>query len=113
MSLLEASYLVFLLQPCHVNLNKRIVKQPKLYFFDSGLLCALLRLQDQGQIAQHHLRGGIFESFVVSELVKARWASGNTGLTSRCRGWADGHPARAARGRGLSVGGAAALPWPA
>ncbi len=79
MSVLEASYLVFRLQPYHENFNKRIVKQPKLFFFDSGLVCALLGLQDSSQLAQHYLRGGIFESFVVSELVKARWMAGLPG----------------------------------
>ena len=79
MSVLEASYLVFRLQPYHENFNKRIVKQPKLYFYDSGLLCALLGLRNPGQLAQHYLRGGIFESFVVSELVKARWLAGISG----------------------------------
>lgn len=79
MSVLEASYLVFRLQPYHENFSKRIVKQPKLYFYDSGLLCALLGLRNPGQLAQHYLRGGIFESFVVSELVKARWLAGLSG----------------------------------
>jgi len=79
LSILEASYLVFRLQPYHENFNKRIVKQPKLFFFDSGLVCALLGLQDSSQLAQHYLRGGIFESFVVSELVKARWMGGLPG----------------------------------
>lgn len=79
MSVLEASFLVFRLQPYHENFNKRIVKQPKLFFYDSGLVCALLGLQDHGQLAQHYLRGSIFESFVVSELVKARWIAGLSG----------------------------------
>lgn len=79
MSVLEASYLVFRLQPYHVNFNKRIVKQPKLYFYDSGLVCALLGLQRAEQLGQHYLRGGIFESFIISELVKARWVAGLSG----------------------------------
>ncbi len=88
MSVLEASYLVFRLQPYHENFNKRIVKQPKLYFYDSGLLCALLRLQSPEQLAQHYLRGSIFESFIVSELVKARW---KTGLPGNGHFWRDRH----------------------
>jgi predicted AAA+ superfamily ATPase len=79
MSVLEASYIIFRLPPYHVNFNKRIVKQPKLYFHDSGLICALLGIQHAEQIGQHYLRGGIFESFVVSELVKARWVAGLSG----------------------------------
>ncbi len=88
MSVLEASYLVFRLQPHHENFNKRIVKQPKLYFYDSGLLCALLGLQNPRQLAQHYLRGSIFESFIVSELVKARWQAGLSGTGNF---WRDRH----------------------
>ena len=79
MSVLEASYLVFRLQPFYKNFNKRIVKQPKFYFFDSGLICALLGIREPDQISQHYLRGNIFESFIVSELVKAGWIQGVSG----------------------------------
>ena len=79
MSVLEASFLVFRLQPYYENFNKRIVKQPKLYFFDSGLLCALLGLRSSLQISQHYLRGHLFESFIVSELVKSRWLAKYSG----------------------------------
>jgi predicted AAA+ superfamily ATPase len=71
-SILEASYLVFLLQPYHKNYNKRIVKQPKLYFTDTGLLCALLDIQSPEQLDSHYLRGNIFESFIISEHIKSR-----------------------------------------
>ncbi|MEJ1643855.1 DUF4143 domain-containing protein, partial [Escherichia coli] len=47
-------------------------KSPKLYFYDTGLLCWLLGIQNAGQLASHPLRGSIFETFVVSELVKSR-----------------------------------------
>jgi len=70
-SVLEASYLVFLLQPHHANFNKRLVKSPKLYFFDSGLLCWLLGIHDPEQLDVHPLRGPIFETFVIGELRKA------------------------------------------
>ncbi len=80
LSVLEASYLVFRLPPYHKNFNKRIVKQPKLYFYDPGLLCALLGLRRSEQVAQHYLRGQIFESFMLSELVKARWLAGFSDL---------------------------------
>lgn len=76
LSILEASFIVFLLQPHHRNFNKRIVKQPKLYFYDSGLLCALLNLQASDQLQTHYLRGNIFESFVVSEYMKMRYHAG-------------------------------------
>jgi len=88
MSVLEASYLVFRLQPYHESFNKRIVKQPKLYFFDPGLLCALHGLHSPEQLAQHYLRGSIFESFIVSELVKARWRAG---LSGNGHFWRDRH----------------------
>jgi len=75
-SILEASYLVFLLQPYHKNFNKRIVKQPKLYFFDAGLLCALLDIQSPEQLDSHYLRGNIFESFIIAEHIKSRLHAG-------------------------------------
>lgn len=71
-SVLEASFLLFLLRPHHANFNKRLIKSPKLYFYDTGLLCWLLGIRNSGELTTHPLRGNIFESFVVSELVKAR-----------------------------------------
>ena len=70
-SVLEASYIVFLLQPHHANFNKRMIKSPKLYFHDTGLLCWLLGIQASGQLASHPLRGAIFETWAVGELRKA------------------------------------------
>lgn len=70
-SVLEASYIVFQLRPHHVNFSKRLIKAPKLYFHDTGLLCWLLGIQEPGQLATHPLRGNLFETLVVSELVKA------------------------------------------
>lgn len=75
-SILEASYIVFLLQPHHRNFKKRLVKQPKLYFFDTGLLCALLDIQSPEQLGSHYLRGNVFESFVISEYIKSRFNAG-------------------------------------
>lgn len=69
-SVLEASYLVFLLRPHHANFNKRLIKSPKLYFLDTGLLCWMLGIQKPEQLAAHPLRGSIFETFVISELRK-------------------------------------------
>jgi predicted AAA+ superfamily ATPase len=69
-SVLEASYLLFQLRPHHANFNKRLVRAPKLYFHDTGLMCWLLGIQDSTQLAAHPLRGQIFETFVVSELRK-------------------------------------------
>jgi len=75
-SILEAGFIVFLLRPHHRNFNKRVIKQPKLYFYDTGLLCALLELQSADQLNAHYLRGNIFESFVVSEYMKMRHHAG-------------------------------------
>jgi predicted AAA+ superfamily ATPase len=69
-SILEASFLVFLLRPDHANFGKRLIKSPKLYFLDTGLLCYLLRIQSPEDLRQHGSRGPIFESFVISELLK-------------------------------------------
>jgi len=71
LSVLEASFLVFLLRPHHGNFNKRLVKSPKLYFLDSGLLTYLLRIRSPSELLTHSARGAVFESFVVSELVKS------------------------------------------
>jgi len=71
LSVLEASFLVFLLRPHHRNFNKRLVKSPKLYFLDTGLLMYLLRIRSPDELRTHSARGAIFESFVVSELVKS------------------------------------------
>lgn len=72
LSVLEAGYLVFRLPPFHSNLSKRLVKTPKLHFYDTGLLCYLLGIQNPDQLRQHPLRGEIFESWVVSEILKSR-----------------------------------------
>jgi len=75
-SVLEASYILFLLPPHHANFSKRLIKSPKLYFYDTGLLCWLLGIQEADQLAAHPLRGSIFETMVVSELVKTRLNNG-------------------------------------
>lgn len=69
-SILEASFLVLLVRPYHANFGKRLIKSPKLYFLDPGLLCYLLRIRSPEDIRLHGSRGSIFESFAVSELLK-------------------------------------------
>lgn len=86
LSVLEASYLVHLLQPHHRNFNKRLVKTPKLYFHDPGLAAWLLGIQAPGQLATHPQRGALFETWVVSELLKARF---NRALASNLYFWQD------------------------
>ncbi len=70
LSVLEASFLVYILRPHHANFGKRLIKSPKLYFLDSGLLCYLLRIRSPEDLRIHALRGAVFESWVVSEAVK-------------------------------------------
>lgn len=67
---LELGYLIYRLRPFHKNFNKRLNKQPKLYFWDTGLLCYLLRLSDADQLETLHLRGAIFETLIVAEARK-------------------------------------------
>lgn len=75
-AVLEASYIVYLLQPHHQNFNKRLVKTPKLYFLDTGLAAWLLGIHDPAQLALHPLYGSLFETLVVGEFLKARWHAG-------------------------------------
>ncbi|HSM49913.1 MAG TPA: ATP-binding protein [Thermoanaerobaculia bacterium] len=70
-SVLQATFVLFLLPPHHRNFNKRMVKTPKLFFHDTGLLCQLLGIREPDQIATHPLRGALFENFVVAEVAKA------------------------------------------
>jgi uncharacterized protein len=70
LSILDASFLVVLLRPHHENFNKRLVKSPKLYFLDTGLLCYLLRIRSPDDLRIHAARGAVFETWVVSELLK-------------------------------------------
>lgn len=76
MSVLESSDLVYRLPPYHKNFGKRLVKSPKLYFLDTGLVCWLLGIRSEEVLALHPLRGAIFETWVVSEAIKARYNAG-------------------------------------
>ena len=76
LSLLESSYVLFLLKPYHKNFNKRLIKSPKLYFYDTGLLSSLLGLESSEQLATHYLRGEIFENMVIAEIVKQHFFIG-------------------------------------
>ncbi len=75
---LESSFIIFRLTPHHQNFNKRIVKMPKLYFYDTGLACALLGFSNSSQLMHHPLRGSLFENFVITELLKKRFNSGKS-----------------------------------
>jgi predicted AAA+ superfamily ATPase len=77
LSVLEASYLVMRLQPYHRNFGKRLVKTPKLYFLDVGLMAWLLGIRDAATIETHASRGALFETYIVSELIKQRFNAGS------------------------------------
>lgn len=86
LSILEASYLVFLLAPYHENFGKRVTKTPKLYFCDIGLAAYLLGIENINHIERDPLRGNLVENLVVLELIKARW---NQGLEHRLHFYRD------------------------
>ena len=85
-SVLEASFIIKLIQPYHKNFNKRLVKSPKLYFIDTGLAVWLLGIENQKQLTTHYLLGNLFENWVVSEYLKFRF---NRGLILNCYFWRD------------------------
>jgi uncharacterized protein len=68
--ILENSFIIYLLKPFHQNYNKTIVKRPKIYFYDTGLVCSFLRISNATQLESHPLKGSIFETMVVIEFVK-------------------------------------------
>lgn len=76
MNVLEASYIAFRLQPFYRNINKRLIKTPKIYFYDVGLVCFLLGIKTAQQVETHPLRGQIFENMVVCEFLKQQCNQG-------------------------------------
>lgn len=76
LSVLEASHIIFLLQPHFNNFSKRLIKAPKLYFVDAGLAAYLLGVEEPEQLVRHPLKGHLFETFIVSELLKKRFNAG-------------------------------------
>ena len=79
LSVLQASYIIYLLPPYYENISKRLVKSPKLYFCDPGLACYLLDIESPRQLNRDKMRGNIFENFVVMEAVKHRMNAGKDG----------------------------------
>ena len=78
-SVLTASYVLYLLPPYYENISKRLIKSPKLYFCDPGLACYLLDIESPKQLSRDKMRGNIFENFVVMEAVKHRMNAGKEG----------------------------------
>ncbi len=83
---LESSFIVYLLKPHHNNFNKTIVKRPKLYFYDTSIVCSLLGIRNAAQLKNHPLRGAIFEGMVITELLKKRT---NAGMQVNLSFWRD------------------------
>ena len=88
LSILEMSYIIFSLPPYFANLGKRLVKMPKLYFHDVGLACSLLGITSPEEVSSHYLRGGLFESLILSDLMKQRYHSG---MEPKLYFWRDQH----------------------
>jgi len=88
LTVLQASHLLTLVSPYHRNFGKRLVKTPKLYFLDSGLLCHLLRIATPADLQVHAVRGAVFETWAVAETLKHRY---NLGLPADLFFWRDNH----------------------
>lgn len=86
LSVLETSFIIYLVQPYHTNFNKRLVKTPKLYFYDTGLACNLLGIDEEKQLTNHWSKGGLFENFVINEFLKERI---NKGVKPQFYFWRD------------------------
>lgn len=88
LSALQATYIVILIQPWSANISKRMVKTPKLYFYDVGLASYLLGIENINHVSTHPLRGALFENMVILELLKKRF---NAGLDSNLYFYRDNH----------------------
>jgi len=88
LSILESSYILYLLQPFHHNYNKRLVKSPKLYFYDTGVACSLLGLRDENQVSLHYMKGSLFENLIINEFIKRNF---NRGENRQPYFWQDNH----------------------
>ncbi len=75
-SVLKASFIIFELQPFLENINKRVIKSPKIYFTDTGLVSHLLGIETENQVKRDPLRGGLYENFIILEILKAQYNQG-------------------------------------
>ncbi|MGJ8637794.1 MAG: ATP-binding protein [Opitutaceae bacterium] len=82
LSVLEASFIIKLLPPWHANLKKRLVKSPKLYFYDVGLAAYLIGIQNAEQLQAHPLRGCLFENMMIAEAFKQQYNKGQSDVLS-------------------------------
>ncbi|MEZ4267218.1 MAG: ATP-binding protein [Myxococcota bacterium] len=85
LSVLEASFIAHRLPAWHRNINKRLTRAPKVHFYDTGLMCHLLGIRDPDQLRLHPLRGAVFETWVVAEVLKARLNAGQAANASYFR----------------------------
>ena len=76
LSILDSSHILYRLQPYHNNSNKRLVKSPKFYFYDTGVVCSLLGLHDENQVNLHYLKGALFENLIITEFIKHNFHRG-------------------------------------
>ncbi len=76
LSILESSYIIKLVSPYYKNFNKRIIKQKKLYFYDTGLACNLLSINNKEQLSSHYLKGALVENFILIEIIKTFYNRG-------------------------------------
>jgi len=76
LSVLESSFILFTISPYFTNFNKRLIKRPKLYFYDTGLLCHLLGITSEAELDTYYQRGNIFENLIIAELHKRRLHQG-------------------------------------
>jgi hypothetical protein len=88
LSILESSYILFRLQPYHRNFNKRLIKSPKLYFYDTGVACSLLGIREQEQVNLHYMKGSLFENLILNEFIKRSF---NRGENRQPYYWQDNH----------------------
>jgi predicted AAA+ superfamily ATPase len=88
LSILESSYILYRLQPYHRNFNKRLIKSPKLYFYDTGVACSLLGIRAEDQIALHYMKGALFENLILNEFIKRSF---NRGENCQPYFWQDNH----------------------
>jgi predicted AAA+ superfamily ATPase len=77
LSILQSSYIIYLLPPYHKNFNKRVVKTPKLYFVDTGIACSLLGIREKKELVNSHFRGALFENYIIMELLKQKQNAGS------------------------------------
>ena len=87
-SILESSYILYRISPFYKNFNKRLIKSPKLYFYDTGVACSLLGIREQDQLNLHYMKGLLFENLILNEFIKRSY---NQGDNRQPYFWQDNH----------------------